>query len=175
MTDITREQFDLIMPYGRARIASFVKPMNEAMREFQIHTPKRMAAFIAQCAHESGEFRYMREIATGEAYEGRKDLGNTQPGDGARFPGRGPIQITGRANYLECGKALGLDLIAHPELLELPEHGCRGSAWFWKTRGLNEAADTDEFGFITRTINGRYNGLDARIGYWLKARRIVGV
>ena len=68
------------------------------MEKYQITTPLRRAAFLAQLAHESGELKYMEEIASGEAYEGRKELGNTAPGDGKRYKGRGPIQLTGRFN-----------------------------------------------------------------------------
>ena len=115
---ITGAQLQSIMPFAKARIPSFVAPLNAAMYEFHINSPLRQAAFIAQIAHESGELRYVKEIASGAAYEGRKDLGNTQPGDGMKFKGRGLIQITGRNNYHECGKALGVDLITNPVLLE---------------------------------------------------------
>lgn len=169
------DQLLTIMPSAGDRLAPFVEPLNAAMEEFGITSAQRQAAFLAQCAHESGEFRYMRELASGEQYEGRKDLGNTQPGDGRRFRGRGPIQITGRANYEDCGKALGLDLIAHPELLELPEHGCRASAWFWAVKGLNKFADSDSFGALTRAINGGFTHLDNRIRYWLRARAALEV
>ena len=104
-TVITGAQLQSIMPFAKARIPSFVAPLNAAMYEFHINSPLRQAAFIAQIAHESGELRYVKEIASGAAYEGRKDLGNTQPGDGMRYKGRGLIQITGRNNYAECGKA----------------------------------------------------------------------
>lgn len=172
---ITIDQLRAIMPGARQRAPVFLGPLNVAMAEFDINSPKRCAAFLAQIAHESGEFRYMREIASGETYEGRKDLGNTEPGDGKRYKGRGPIQITGRANYELCGKALGLDLIGHPELLELPEHGCRGSAWFWAHNRLNRFADADNFGALTKAINGGYSHLDERIKYWLRARAVLEV
>lgn len=172
---LTIEQLRRVMPLAGDRLKPFIEPLNAAMEEFGITSPKRQAAFLAQLAHESGEFRYMRELASGEAYEGRKDLGNTQPGDGKRFRGRGPIQITGRANYEDCGKALGLDLITHPELLELPEHGCRAAAWFWAVKGLSQLADHDRFGSLTRAINGGFNHLDERIRYWLRARAVLEV
>lgn len=172
---ITIDQLRKVMPLAGNRLESFLLPLNDAMDEWAIETRKQQAAFLAQCAHESGEFRYMREIASGEQYEGRKDLGNTQPGDGKKYPGRGPIQITGRANYAACGKALGLDLINHPELLELPEHGCRGSAWFWSSNNLNRFADTDSFGALTKAINGGFSHLDQRIRYWLRARAALEV
>jgi putative chitinase len=162
------------MPNAGKRIAMFLRPLNDAMLEFEITGATREAAFLAQIAHESGEMRYVREIASGAAYEGREDLGNTQPGDGERFRGRGLIQITGRANYDQCGDALGLDLLKHPELLEEPVNACRSAAWFWKSKGLNELADAGDFRRITRRINGGYNGLDERLAYYDRAQRTLG-
>jgi len=152
------------------RLEIFLEPVNAAMREFEIDTPVREAAFLAQLAHESGEFRYVRELASGRAYEGRKDLGNTEPGDGVRFKGRGLIQITGRFNYRDCGDALGIDLLSTPELLEEPVLAARSAAWFWKSRGLNDLADKGDFKLITKRINGGYNGYSARLRYWERAQ-----
>ena len=143
-----------IMPHAKSRVQDFLEPLNAAMREFHINTPVRQAAFLAQIAHESGELRYVEEIASGSAYEGRKDLGNTQPGDGMKYKGRGLIQITGRNNYHECGKALGVDLITNPELLETNDLACRSAAWFWAARGLNDLADKGDYIRICRRING---------------------
>lgn len=162
-----------IMPYAKARIDIFLEPLNAAMKEFEINTPARRAAFLAQIGHESGQLRYVRELASGQAYEGRKDLGNTQPGDGVRFKGRGLIQITGRSNYIDCGKALALDLLAKPELLEEPESACRSAAWFWKTRGLNELADAGDQVKITRRINGGTNGLADRLALFEVAKQVL--
>lgn len=164
-----------IMPSAGFRAGLFAPPLGDAMKEFDINTPKRQAAFLAQIAHESMSLMYTAEIADGASYEGRRDLGNTQPGDGKRFKGRGLIQLTGRTNYAACGTALSLDLIGSPELLQGVEAACRSAAWFWKTRGLNELADKDEFGAITRRINGGFNGLDDRIQYWLRARKVLGL
>lgn len=163
------------MPYSAGRLASFSQPLTDAMEEFGITTAKRQAAFIAQVAHESGELRYTLELADGKGYEGRADLGNTEPGDGPRFKGRGLIQITGRANYEACGKALGLPLIINPSLLEVPAGACRSAAWYWQTHGLNGFAEADKFGSITKTINGGFNGLDARLLYWINARKVLGL
>lgn len=171
---ITGAQLQSIMPFAKARIPSFVAPLNAAMHEFHINSPIRQAAFIAQIAHESGELRYVKEIASGAAYEGRKDLGNTQPGDGMRYKGRGLIQITGRNNYLECGKALGVDLITNPELLETNDFACRSAAWFWASRGLNDLADKGDINRICRRINGGYNGLKERQAYYAKAKLYIG-
>ena len=115
------------------------------MNRYGIVGTARVAAFIAQVGHESGQLRYVREIwgptAQQLTYEGRADLGNTVKGDGSKYHGRGLIQITGRANYAACGEALGLDLINKPELLELPQHAAMSAAWFWSTKGLNTLAD----------------------------------
>lgn len=119
----------------------------------------------------------MREIlgptAARRGYEGREDLGNTVPGDGRKYCGRGLIQITGRANYAKCGEALSLDLISNPELLELPQHAVMSAAWFWKQKGLNDLADRDEFNTITRRINGGLNGLADWLALLEKARAVL--
>lgn len=136
------------------------------MREFDIdQNPARETHFLAQVAHESGAFHYTRELASGEAYEGRKDLGNTDIGDGVRYKGRGLIQITGRANYQACGDALGVDLISEPEQLEQPLLACRSAGWFWHSRNLNQLADRGDIKAITKKINGGFNGLPDRIAY----------
>jgi putative chitinase len=173
---ITAAQLRECMPYAsHERITAFVEPLNDAMAEFGITTYVRQAMFLAQAAHESGSLRYTREIADGSAYEGRADLGNTQPGDGRRFRGRGLFQVTGRANYLACGNALGLDLIAQPELLELPGGACRSAGWFWQSRNFSGFADARKFGTLTRMLNGGYNGLDDRIEHYLRASRVLGI
>lgn len=164
-------------PAAAAACALFVQPLEDAMHEFEISKDlRRQAAFLAQVAHETGELKWLRELASGEAYEGRIDLGNTQKGDGPRFRGRGLLHITGRANYTVCGQALGLDLISKPELLEQPVPAARSAGWFWaRYKRLNSLADLERFGSITRLINGGYNGLDERIKYYLRARRVLGI
>ena len=159
-----------IMPSSNIeRLKLFVGPLNDAMSKFQINTRLRIAAFIAQTAHESGGFHYLEEIASGKAYEGRKDLGNVNPGDGVKYKGRGGIGITGRANYLKCGIALGVDLINNPTLLSGIELACASAAWFWQTHGLNEHADKEEFLLITKIINGGTNGLADREDFYKRA------
>jgi predicted chitinase len=143
------------------------------MREFEIATYLRAAAFLAQLAHESAELRYFEEIASGRAYEGRKDLGNTQPGDGMKYKGHGPIQITGRANHTACGLALGLDLVNNPTLITQPQNAFRSAGWFWDTRGLNALADQRLFKAITKKINGGFNGLADRQKYYDRALRVI--
>ena len=126
---ITQQQLLQILPNAGAVAGVFVPVLNAAMGHYQIIGPKRVAAFIAQIGHESGQLKYVKEIwgptAARAKYEGRNDLGNTVAGDGSKYRGRGLIQITGRANYMACGEALSLDLIKQPELLEKPQHACR--------------------------------------------------
>ena len=174
---ITTDLLRHIMPESGPRAALFTVPLVTAAAEFDIDTAERVAAWLAQLAHESGQLRYVRELASGEAYEGRKDLGNTQPGDGARFRGRGLIQITGRANYEQLRVALGLDCVAHPVILEDPHNAARVSGWFWKGRGLNELADGGAANFtkITRRINGGTNGLADREMFYSRARAALGL
>lgn len=167
-----------IMPRAEQRVDVFLLPLNEAMIEFGITSAERMAAFLAQVAHESGELRYTEEIASGEAYEGRLALGNTEPGDGPRFKGRGLLQITGRANYRECSAAFNIDFVANPGLLASPEWACRSAGWYWASRKLNALADygdEESFRKITLRINGGYNGWEERLRYWRRAQATLGV
>jgi len=166
-----------ILPNAGAKAGVFAPVLNTAMQRFQIVGAKRVAAFIAQIGHESGQLVYVREIwgptAAQKGYEGRADLGNTVVGDGFKYRGRGLIQVTGRANYAACGEALGLDLIAQPELLEMPEHAAMSAAWFWKQNGLNDLADRDQFNSITRRINGGLSGLKDRLEIWSWAQAVL--
>lgn len=171
---MTLAQLSKCLPYANATsIQKFGPKLLEAMKKHNIISPPREAAFIAQIAHESGSLRYVEEIASGEAYEGRKDLGNTEPGDGKRFKGRGLIQITGRANYKLVGQALGYDFISKPEDLELPGPACYSAAWFWQDRGLNRLADIEAFDKITRKINGGLNGYEDRCKHWETAKEVL--
>jgi putative chitinase len=170
---ITIDQLHKIMPLAGACAETFIEPLNNAMFEFGICSDLRAAAFLAQIAHESGELKYTQEIASGKAYEGRVDLGNTVTGDGPRFKGRGLIQVTGRTNYRLCGDALVLNLLEHPEWLAQPVNACRSAAWFWQTHGLNALADHRAFRNITRIINGGYNGEAAREAYYSRALNVL--
>lgn len=173
---LSLDQLRAAMPYAGDRAVVFLVPLGQAMEAHDITTPARQAAFLAQVAHESGSLRYVKELADGKAYEGRADLGNTEPGDGPRFKGRGLIQITGRANYRACSRALYDDeqlLLDHPELLELPANAAMSAAWFWESRGLNELADRGNFLGITRRINGGLNGLADRQAHWDRALKVL--
>lgn len=171
---ITLAQLRAIMPNLPKDKEKVLPLLNAAMAEWKINTPKRQAAFLAQLAHESGQLKWFEELASGAAYEGRRDLGNTQPGDGRRYKGRGPIQLTGRANYRAAGKALGLPLEANPELAALPEVGFRTAGWFWDTKDLNRLADAGNFREITRRVNGGFNGLAERERFYEAAKKALG-
>jgi len=170
---ITLEQLIEIMPYGKTRAPKFIDGINATMEEFDINTRLRMAAFLAQIGHESGQLRYVKELASGSSYEGRADLGNTHPGDGVRYKGRGLIQITGRSNYVQIAKALNIDCVNNPELLEEPMNACRSAGWFWSSRKLNDLADKDMFTAITKKINGGTNGLADRKELYNKALEVL--
>jgi putative chitinase len=147
------------------------------MAEFEINTPERQAAFLAQIGHESGGLHFTVEIwgptEAQRRYEGRYDLGNVAPGDGFKFRGRGLIQITGRANYEKAGEGLGVDLISEPEKLGEPELAARSAAWFWGTHGLNELADAGDFEKITKRINGGLTGYAERLGLYAAAKEAL--
>jgi putative chitinase len=127
-----------------------------------MESPLRLAHFLAQLVHESGSFRYMEELASGAAYEGRTDLGNTEPGDGVRFKGRGVLQLTGRQNYRIFGRKIGVDLERHPEIAAIPSIGLHIALEYWSDRKLNALADADDIRGITRKVNGGWTGLADR-------------
>ena len=174
---ITQQQLLQILPGAGPVAGVFVPVLNAAMGHYQIVGAKRVAAFIAQIGHESGQLKYVKETwgptAVQAKYEGRKDLGNTVAGDGSKYRGRGLIQITGRANYMACGEALDLDLIKQPELLEKPQHACMSAAWFWATKGLSTLADAGQFDKITRRINGGQNGAPDRQALYARALKVL--
>lgn len=187
------------------RAGELVGPLNQTMQEFLINTPARRAAFLAQCAHESGGFRslienlnysaqglmttwpqrfpfqiaalYARqpEKIANRAYGNRLGNGDEASGDGWRYRGRGVIQLTGKNNYQACGAALKLDLVKSPELVEQLLHACRTAGWFWSSRNLNVLADAGDFVGITKGINGGLNGLEDRKRYWAAAKKVAGI
>ncbi|MBL8911853.1 MAG: peptidoglycan-binding protein [Archangium sp.] len=171
---VTLGQLHAIMPsLPMSKARAYLPLLNRAMAEANINTRQRKAMFIAQLAHESGSLKFFEELASGAAYEGRLDLGNTQPGDGVRYKGRGPIQLTGRANYRAAGRALGLPLEAHPKMAARPSVGFRTATWFWSSRGLNALADRGDFIGVTRRINGGTNGLADRQAYYRRALKVI--
>lgn len=174
---LTADALAKALPIPSSRATVWAKPLEEAMVRFGIDTPEQRAAFLAQVAHESGNLVYVREIwgptPAQAKYEGRLDLGNTQPGDGMRFLGRGLIQITGRANYEAVSKGLGIDFVSAPSLLELTDNAAMSAAWFWYAHGLN--AYVSDFTTLTRKINGGLNGLADREALWASCQTALGV
>jgi putative chitinase len=169
----------------------WVEPLNETFEKYEINTPKRQACFIGQCMHESGGFKLLREnlnysakglVATwpsrfpneeyaeeyarkperiaNKVYSGR--MGNTEDGDGAKYIGRGLIQLTGKDNYKAVTEALGTDFIGQPQLLEEPRYAALSAGWFWNKKGLNALADANDIETMTKRINGGSIGIDDR-------------
>ena len=173
---MTPDDLRKIMPASGKLADLFAAPLTAAMEEFGIDTPQRRASFLAQVAHESGQLRFTRELwgptPAQRAYEGRVDLGNTFPGDGFRYRGRGLIQITGRSNYRQCGTMIGFDLLNNPELIEGPTLASRSAAWFWQKHGLNELADKDDQVAICKRVNGGTNGLKERLAFYEEAKKV---
>ncbi len=159
-------------------IETFLQPLNEAMDRYEINTALRQAHFLGQVGHESGELRYVRELASGQAYDVGKlavSLGNTpeDDDDGERYKGRGLIQITGTANYKALSIDLGCDFVANPERLEEPVYAAMSAGWFWNKRKLNRLADLDDLKRITKRINGGLNGLEDRKRLYELARKAI--
>jgi predicted chitinase len=173
--NLTPEQLIEIMPNcPRASVADYARMLADAMVEGEITTVTRAAAFLGQLAHESGDLRWMIEQADGSAYEGRHDLGNVQSGDGPRYKGRGPLQLTGRANYRRVGAALGLPLEAQPEMAAQPNVGFRVAVNYWTDHMLNHAADRLDYVGVTRAINGGLNGHSLRSEKIVLALGVLG-
>lgn len=181
---LSDSQLQQIMPtLPAAKRDQYLPFINAIMPMYEIDSPLREAAFIAQIAHESGELKFWEEIwgptAAQKRYEPPSDLaarlGNTQPGDGKRYRGRGPIQITGRSNYRKYGSLVGFDLEGNPDLAATTQVGLQVAGEFWRSNGLNELADAQDFTNITKRINGGLNGLASRQKYYETAKRVLGV
>lgn len=173
---LSQELLRECLPHStNAKIDKFLQPINNTLIYYDIDTPERIAAFLAQVAHESWSLKYVEEIASGEAYEGRKDLGNTKKGDGIKYKGRGLLQITGRANYTALGKALNYDFINNPNDLCKPGAAAMSAGWFWNKRNLNDWADVNNFRKITKLVNGGYNGYEERCARWNETRSALNI
>ncbi|WP_164116162.1 glycoside hydrolase family 19 protein [Stenotrophomonas maltophilia] len=155
----------------------YAKPLEDVCIQFGIVTALQKAHFLAQVAHESDGFRTATEYASGEAYEGRADLGNVKPGDGVRYKGRGLIQLTGRENYATFSHALGQgDLfVRSPELVAHLPWAAVAAGWFWQRKGLNALADRDDVVAVTKRINGGTNGLEDRKLRLARAKKLFGL
>ena len=178
-------------------------PLNQVFVKYDLNTPKRQAAFIGQCTVESANFTRLQEnlnysaqrlmqvwpsrfpnISMAEPYAHNPEklanfvyagrMGNLQDGDGWKFHGRGLIQLTGRENYANCGSSIGVDIIDNPDLLLTPKYATLSAGWYWNKKGLNPLADAQEYGTMTRRINGGTTGLDERIAKITKALQVLG-
>ena len=198
---LTQQQLLQILPNAGPVAGVFVSALNDAMARFKIQGPLRVAAFIAQVGHESGQLTRLVENLNYSAeglmktWPSRFDLvrataaarkpeqianivyadrmGNTAPGDGWKYRGRGLIQTTGKTNYVACGDALGVGLINHPELLEQPQYAALSAAWYWSVNGLNTLADAGDLRKITQRINGGLNGQADRQALYDKALKVL--
>lgn len=166
---------------SKDRAKTLAHDLGNAMHSHHITTPRNAAMFIAQMAHESGEFRWKEEIwgptVAQRGYEYRRDLGNTTKGDGYKFRGRGYIQITGRLNYVTLSHAWGSGrrFVDNPSLLASEKYAAKSAAWWFDTHGCNRAAAVGgeaAFIHVTRIINGGTNGLDDRLKYWKRAKHV---
>jgi putative chitinase len=173
----TREKLQVVMPRALPeKIELCYEPLVRAMNRYEINTPLRAAHFIAQVGHETASFLYMEEIADGSRYEHRADLGNTQPGDGKRFKGRGLIQLTGRANYAAYSHDCGVDYVGNPAAIVTDPFACVDVAcWYWSKRKINQLADKDDVKAVTKAVNGGFNGLDDRMDYLYRAKAVLGI
>ena len=169
----------------------WLNPLNDTFEKYQINTPKRQACFIGQTMHESGGYKFLREnlnysakalmntwpsrfpdMDTAEKYERNPEkiankvyggrMGNTEEGDGAKYIGRGLIQLTGKENYKNCSDGIGVDLVANPDLLSEPQYAALSAGWFWNKRNLNASSDLMDIVGMTKKINGGVIGLEDR-------------
>lgn len=164
-----------LQAYRKRPIREVVQALFDAKQEMKERGLTKLARqyFLAQMLHESSGFSRLIEIASGEAYEGRKDLGNTEPGDGKRYKGRGIIQLTGRYNYRKFGKMVGIDLENNPELAADPTMAVRIALEYWFASGAHNAALLCDFVKTTRLINGGTNGMNDRLIWLERARKLV--
>ena len=160
---LTADQLRQCMPLcPAAHVDEYARLLSETMTQSEINTVARAACYLGQLAHESGELRYLEELADGSAYELRRDLGNVQEGWGRLYKGRGWIQLTGRLNYELAGVALGVDLVGTPRLAAEPATAACVAAWYWRTHGCSLLADGMDVPGITRAINGGLTHLAER-------------
>lgn len=183
--------------------SKWLKPLEDTFAKYDINTPKRQAAFIGQCAHESANFKVLqenlnysaeglmktwpsrfptKEIADQYARQPAKiagkvyngRLGNSSEEEAAKYLGRGLIQLTGKENYANCGSGIGVDLLSNPDLLSDPKYAALSAGWFWNKKGLNSLADSGDIETMTKRINGGLIGLDDRKAKIAKAEQVLG-
>lgn len=174
---VSRKVMRAIMPNAnQPDIDIYTPQINRSLYNHGILTRQQIAMFLAQIAHESGEMRYKEEIASGAAYEGRKDLGNIHKGDGVKYKGRGFIQLTGRANYELAERHFKQPLIDKPQLITMnPYLTVATATWFWERNNINVLANKNDFEGVTRRINGGTNGYGDRLKYWVRAKEALGL
>ena len=186
---LTNEQLKAIVPQiSDNALATYVPLLNNAFEKYFINTSERQRCFIAETAHESDSFNAVKEYGTGKEYEGRQDLGNTEPGDGVKFKGRGLIQVTGKRNYELCSLFIFGDrrLLEEPDTLEQPEYALESACWYWTRNQLNEICDKDDlwvhvwknrpynrFEWLTVKINGGLNGYASRLSFYNRAKEVL--
>lgn len=182
---LTLEQLKLCsgrMSKNPGLAASYIDDINRALEEGEINSPERIAAFLAQIFHESAEFRFMSEEWGPSEVQKHYDppfhlavkLGNTAAGDGFKYRGAGPLQLTGKDNFRLYGQTLGLDLVKNPDQARQFGVGMRIAALYWSRHHLNALADSGDFQGITRAINGGLNGLAQRETYWATCKKVLG-
>lgn len=202
--EITEELMMACFPHARYEdINNFDEALDATCQEFEINNPMRMAAFLAQVSHESGNFRFIRENLNYSAdglrrifpryfsnvdpnlyarqpekianrvYASRMGNGPEHSGEGWAYRGRGLIQLTGKSNYMQCGAALGVDLVNDPSYLETPEGAARSAGWFWHSRNLNPIADQGDILTLTKRINGGTIGLEDRKKHYYHALHVL--
>ena len=180
---VTGAQLTKMFPKVKGTTATkYAEYINEAIRMASVNTKRRLAHFLGQVGHESGGLTTFSEWYKGKnpqayfnnKYGSRKDLGNTVKTDGYKYRGRGPIQVTGKANYKLCGKALGVDLVSQPDLLLNTKYGFRAAGWFWAMRKINTYADADNLTMVTKRVNGGTNGISDRKQRTALAKKVLG-
>jgi len=174
-TDITKKQLAFIWGVSEAIIKdAVIQDLNNCLRRFNITTPLRKRHFISQISHESGGGKWMKELASGQAYENRKDLGNTQPGDGKRFKGAGFIQLTGRANYTAFSHFIGDPSVMNGVDYVAAKYPATSAGFWWHLNGMNALCDTNpSVEHVTRRVNGGLNGIAERKKYFQRASRVL--
>ena len=177
---ITKEQLKEIIAYRKysdEKIATLTDSLNQVFARYDIDSPLRICHFLAQVIHESGGFLYNKEIwgptKAQKRYEGRRDLGNDEAGDGYKYRGRGYIQLTVKFNYRVAGRDLGMDFVETPGLVAESPWNMLVAGWYWDTRVLNDYADKDSIEDVTVRVNGGYNGLKDRQKWLDKCKKVL--
>ena len=189
---VVAAQLHQLMPLAGPKVELYVDPINKTFQEFEVNTRLRVCAWLAEIAHESNQLRCTHEMwgptpiqltyernfnhpwtSTDPINKKAFELGNDAKGDGFKYRGHGLIEITGKKNHDLAGKALGLNLVATPELLEQPLYACLSAGWFWQHHGLNELADHGYFPQITRIINGGLTHEAEREAFYQHALKII--